>query len=156
MSPSTGKAQSLGYGSAWWPVALPLPQCVTNPCPLQPLSCEWGCGDWKVPEYPCHMAISVLACLLPAAVGLTLHRFGLWESTPTAAQVKAWCINGASVYPGWAHKMPQVELNLTWSCGAHRPFRLLNLGMDHPEGLSFHRHSGKLQREAWECLGARA
>lgn len=37
----------------------------------------------------------------------------------------------------------------------HCPFRLLILGMDHPEGLSFHRHPRELPREAWESLGAR-
>lgn len=82
ISPTTGKAQSLEYGSAQWRVALPLPQSVTTSCPPHSLSCEWGYGDWKVPECPCRMAVLVLACLLGAAVGLTLHRLRLWELTP--------------------------------------------------------------------------
>lgn len=36
----------------------------------------------------------------------------------------------------------------------HRLFQLLILGMDHPEGLSFHRHPRELPRGAWESLGA--
>lgn len=81
------------------------------PYPPQPLSrgYEWGCGDWRVSKCPCHRAFPVLACLPPMAMGLTLHRLGLWELTPTAAQVKPQCINGALVYPGRAHKMLRAE-----------------------------------------------
>lgn len=61
------------------------------------------------------MSLPVLDCLPQVAMGLTLHRLGLWELTLTAAEVKPWCINGAPVYPGWAHKMLQVELDLTRS-----------------------------------------
>lgn len=106
-------------------------------------------------ECPCHTAFPVLACLPPMATGLTLHRLGLWELTPPAAQVKAQCINGGPLFTQ-AGLIKCFERNRS-ELGAvgHCPFRLLILGMDHPEGLSFHRHPRELLRKAWECLGAR-
>jgi hypothetical protein len=87
-----------------------IPPALPSPCPV------WM-GLWRLEGVwvslphghvsPCMASWSLCGAHAPSlrAVGVDT----------TEAQVKAWCINGDPVYPGWAHKMLQVELNLTWS-----------------------------------------